>query len=63
MLNVDLSKSIDRDRQVVYKSSEYCEQFTNITFLSLHFTPQIELNERLEGCKIFQNHIFALSLK
>ena len=57
MLNVDLSKTIDSDRQAGFKSAYYCGQFTNLTFLSLHFTPQIELNEKLEGTDSSQRFI------
>ena len=57
MLNVDLSKTIACDRQAVFKSAEFCGQFINLTFLSLHFTPQIELNERLEGTESSQKFI------
>ena len=57
MVNVDLSKTIDTDRQAVFKSAEFCGQYMNLTFLSLHFTPQIELNERLEGNETSQKFI------
>lgn len=67
MLNVDLSKTINSDRQASFKSALYCVQFTNLTFLSLHFTPQIELNEKLEGNeasqKIIQEEFINVILK
>ncbi len=57
MLNVDLSKFIDSNRQAGFKSAQFIMQFRNLTFLSLHFTPQIELNEKLEGTESSQKFI------
>ena len=61
MINVDITKEDSKQ----YKCAQFCSQFKNLTFLSLHFTPQLELNEKVKSCdksqkslqKYFINHI------
>ena len=52
LINVDIMKE-----KCIYRCAQYCSQFKNLTFLSLHFTPQIELNEKVRNCEKSQKSL------
>ena len=56
MINVDISKD-QQSCSKQYKCAQFCSQFKNLTFLSLHFTPQLELNEKVRHCDKSQNSL------